>query len=61
MKDYFVNGMSAIDKTVEVCKKDNILPTFTPIRVGIDGATITYMGFPCPNLATGEYNCHGKY
>ena len=31
----------------------------TPIRGGTDGATLSYMGLPCPNLGTGGYNFHG--
>ena len=33
----------------------------TAIRGGTDGAVITYMGLPCPNLGTGTRNCHGRY
>ena len=33
----------------------------TPIRGGTDGAMITYMGLPCPNLGTGDFNPHGRY
>ncbi len=36
-------------------------PIFSPIRGGTDGATITYMGLPCPNIGVGDYNCHGRY
>lgn len=35
--------------------------SYLPIRGGTDGATITYMGLPCPNLGTGGYNAHGKF
>ena len=31
------------------------------IRGGTDGARLSYMGLPCPNLCTGGYNFHGKY
>ena len=34
---------------------------YTPIRGGTDGATITYMGLPCPNLGTGDFNPHGRF
>lgn len=33
----------------------------TPVRGGTDGATLSYMGLPCPNLGTGGYNFHGPY
>ncbi|CBL36688.1 Di-and tripeptidases [butyrate-producing bacterium SM4/1] len=38
-----------------------IAPQVTPIRGGTDGARLSYMGLPCPNLCTGGYNFHGKY
>ena len=36
-------------------------PIETPVRGGTDGARLSYMGLPCPNLCTGGYNYHGKY
>ncbi|HOA32444.1 MAG TPA: peptidase T, partial [Clostridia bacterium] len=38
-----------------------ITPQIEPIRGGTDGARLTYMGLPCPNIGTGGYNFHGKY
>lgn len=32
-----------------------------PIRGGTDGARLSYMGLPCPNLSAGGYNYHGRY
>lgn len=39
----------------------DIAPLVSPIRGGTDGARLSYMGLPCPNLSTGGYNFHGKY
>ena len=36
-------------------------PIILPIRGGTDGARLTYMGIPCPNVCTGGYNFHGRY
>lgn len=36
-------------------------PIETPVRGGTDGATLSYMGLPCPNLGTGGFNFHGPY
>ena len=36
-----------------------VAPTVEPIRGGTDGARLSYMGLPCPNLGTGGYNFHG--
>lgn len=34
---------------------------FEKVRGGTDGANLSFMGVPCPNLGTGGYNCHGPY
>lgn len=38
-----------------------IKPDIKPIRGGTDGARLSYMGLPCPNLFTGGHNYHGKH
>jgi len=38
-----------------------IEPKVVPIRGGTDGARLSYMGLPCPNLCTGGHNFHGRY
>ena len=38
-----------------------ITPRIAPIRGGTDGARLSYMGLPCPNLCAGGHNAHGKY
>ena len=35
-------------------------PVVKPIRGGTDGARLSFMGLPCPNLSTGGYNFHGR-
>ena len=40
-------------------RKAGLEPLETPIRGGTDGATLSYMGLPCPNLGTGGFNYHG--
>ena len=42
-------------------EKLGIQPIVVPIRGGTDGARLSYMGLPCPNLCTGGHNFHGKY
>jgi len=37
----------------------NIEPMIKPIRGGTDGARLSFMGLPCPNIFTGGYNFHG--
>lgn len=36
-------------------------PVTLPVRGGTDGARLSFMGLPCPNLGTGGHNCHGEY
>lgn len=36
-------------------------PAIIPIRGGTDGARLSYMGLPCPNIFTGGHNAHGRY
>ena len=38
-----------------------IEPKVVPIRGGTDGARLSFLGLPCPNLCTGGYNFHGRY
>lgn len=38
-----------------------VSPLIRPIRGGTDGARLSFMGLPCPNLCTGGHNFHGKY
>lgn len=38
-----------------------ITPQVVPIRGGTDGARLSFMGLPCPNLGTGGYGYHGPY
>ena len=38
-----------------------IEPIVVPIRGGTDGARLSFMGLPCPNLCTDGQNYHGKY
>ena len=38
-----------------------VTPVVVPIRGGTDGARLSYMGLPCPNLSTGGLNFHGVH
>ena len=53
--------MYLIDIAKEAMTACGIEPEVVPIRGGTDGARLSYMGLPCPNLCTGGYNYHGKY
>ena len=61
MKEHMLNHMYIIDYAKQALSDCGIEPRTIPIRGGTDGARLTYMGLPCPNLGTGGYNCHGPY
>ena len=61
MKEKIEPCMYLIDTAKEAMKACGIEPEVVPIRGGTDGARLSYMGLPCPNLCTGGYNYHGKY
>lgn len=50
-----------IDKAFQAMLAADVKPIVRPIRGGTDGARLSYMGLPCPNLFTGGMNFHGKY
>lgn len=39
----------------------DVAPKIKPIRGGTDGARLSFMGLPCPNIFTGGHNFHGKH
>ena len=45
----------------EAMQELEIEPRIVPIRGGTDGARLSYMGLPCPNLCAGGHNFHGKF
>lgn len=50
-----------IDLALEAITQCGITPVIKPIRGGTDGARLTYMGLPTPNLFVGGGNYHGRY
>lgn len=68
IEDSYYNMREKIEphmEIIELAKKSmldlGIEPNIKPIRGGTDGARLSYMGLPCPNLFTGGYNFHGRY
>ncbi len=53
--------MHLIDKAESAIRSVGLEPLRIPIRGGTDGARLSYMGLPCPNLGTGGYNYHGPF
>lgn len=50
-----------IENAVKACEKAGVEPHIQPIRGGTDGATLSFMGLPCPNLGTGGFAFHGPF
>lgn len=61
MKEKIEPHMYLIDLAQEAMRELDIQPKVCPIRGGTDGARLSYMGLPCPNLCAGGHNFHGKY
>jgi tripeptide aminopeptidase len=59
MRDIIEQHMLLIDVAQNVMEHLGITPVVKPIRGGTDGARLSYMGLPCPNLFTGGHNYHG--
>ena len=61
MKEVIDTCMELIDCATAACKECGIPALITPIRGGTDGARLSFMGVPCPNLGTGGHAFHGPY
>ncbi|SHL57032.1 peptidase T [Chryseobacterium polytrichastri] len=61
MKQQFEGKMHIIDLAAKAMKESNIEPKIKAIRGGTDGAQLSYMGLPCPNIFAGGMNFHGPY
>lgn len=49
-----------VEKAVAAMEKEGIVPKIQPIRGGTDGANLSFMGLPCPNIFAGGLNFHGR-
>ena len=61
MKSKIEDCMEIIDWAKEATRMAGIAPREVPIRGGTDGARLSFMGLPCPNLGTGGFGFHGPY
>ena len=50
-----------IENACDAVRELGLTPKTEPIRGGTDGARLSFMGLPCPNLGTGGYAYHGPY
>lgn len=61
MKEKIEPCMHLIENAKMAAKSAGLAPETVPIRGGTDGARLSFMGLPCPNLGTGGYAFHGPY
>ncbi len=61
MKEKIEPLMHIVDNANEAMIEANITPNIRPIRGGTDGARLSFMGLPTPNIFAGGENFHGKY
>lgn len=61
MKEIIDGNMYIIDRAREAMEQLDIEPVIIPIRGGTDGARLSFMGLPCPNICTGGENFHSRF
>lgn len=68
LRDEYYNMLSQIEPHMEIVSLAKqamldcgITPIIQPIRGGTDGARLSFMGLPCPNLFAGGHNFHSNY
>jgi tripeptide aminopeptidase len=61
MKEQILPVMHIVETATEAMKMAEVEPKIVAIRGGTDGARLSYMGLPTPNIFTGGHNFHGKF
>lgn len=61
MKEMIEPHIHLIENAQKAMKEAGLQPKVQPIRGGTDGARLSYMGLPCPNLGTGGHNFHSRF
>ncbi|MFA9209851.1 MAG: peptidase T, partial [Yersinia sp. (in: enterobacteria)] len=61
MREHIVKHPHIIELAQQAMRDCDITPIMKPIRGGTDGAQLSFLGLPCPNIFTGGYNYHGKH
>ncbi|WP_461205706.1 peptidase T [Clostridium sp. DL1XJH146] len=61
MKEKLEPVMHIVEAASEAMKTSGVTPLIQPIRGGTDGARLSFMGLPTPNIFTGGHNFHGRY
>lgn len=61
MREHIIKHPHIIELAQQAMRDCDITPIMKPIRGGTDGAQLSFLGLPCPNIFTGGYNYHGKH
>ena len=61
MKEIIDNNMYTVERAIAAMKFVGVEPIIVPIRGGTDGARLSFMGLPCPNICTGGENFHSRF
>jgi tripeptide aminopeptidase len=61
MKEKITPVMHIIELAKRAMLDVGVTPIIRPVRGGTDGARLSYMGLPCPNIFNGGHNYHGRY
>lgn len=61
MKEIIEKNPNIMKTLIECVKEVGVEPIIKPVRGGTDGARLSFMGIPTPNIFTGGYNYHGPY
>ena len=61
MKEVLLDKMYVVDRATAAMERLGMKPHSVPIRGGTDGARLSFMGLPCPNLPTGGGNYHSRF
>ena len=60
MKEQILPRMEILENMERAMRENGVEPHSSPVRGGTDGARLSFMGLPCPNICTGGGNAHGK-
>lgn len=61
MKEKILPHMHLVAQARRAMETVGVTPKIVPVRGGTDGARLSFMGLPCPNLCAGGHNFHGRY
>ena len=61
MREKIEDNMFVLERAKDAMHALDIEPIVVPIRGGTDGARLSFMGLPCPNLCTGGANFHSRF